>query len=446
MKLKILIISILLSVAFSTDSTILVKINGVIDMGLPYYVESSIEIAEQNDSKVIIFEINTKGGRVDAATQIKDAILNTKIPTVAFINREAISAGALISLACDSIFMTTGATIGAATAVDLEGNKATEKVISYMREMMASTAEANGRNRNVAMGMVDEGLEISDVITSSDTITVVDVEGFRSGKLITLSTSTAIKLNIANKQIETYTELLAYLNVKEESVQDIKPTWSILLVRFLTNPTVAPLLMSLGFLGLLFEVKSPGFGFPGAIGLILLSLFFGSHFLVGLADFIEIIILIGGFVLVLIEIFVIPGFGLIGIMGGILIIWSLFGIMVGEYPTTEEVRQVYYGLTVGVIASIFAGIVLFKSLTKSKYYAKIIPNTSQKREDGYSISKGYEKLIGLEGFAQTNLRPSGNIEIKGQRYQGITKGEFIEKDSKIIAIGTDENQVVVKKT
>jgi len=141
-----------------------VPIQGTIDMGLPHYLQRVIDQAESEETAAIIFDIDTFGGRVDAATQMKDIILDSKVTTVAFINKRAISAGALISLSCDSIFMTSGASIGAATAVDLQGNKASEKVISYMREEMASTAEANNRFRDVASGMVDEELSISFII------------------------------------------------------------------------------------------------------------------------------------------------------------------------------------------------------------------------------------------------------------------------------------------
>ena len=141
-----------------------IPIEGTIDLGLPPFIERSIKEAENNNASSIIFEVNTFGGRVDAATQIKDAILDSKVPTVAFINKRAISAGALISLSCEKIYMTGGGTIGATTAVDMSGNKASEKVISYMREEMAATAEKRGRNKYIARGMVDEELEFPNKI------------------------------------------------------------------------------------------------------------------------------------------------------------------------------------------------------------------------------------------------------------------------------------------
>ncbi|MBC8214786.1 MAG: nodulation protein NfeD [Candidatus Marinimicrobia bacterium] len=449
MKLSTILYLLLLFTSLFSQGPIVVRvpIEGTIDMGLPYYIERAIDEAENQNATAIIFDIDTFGGRVDAATQIKDAILDCKIPTIAFINRRAISAGALISLSCDSIFMTSGATIGAATAVDIEGKKASEKVISYMREEMASTAEANGRSRDIAIGMVDEEIEIPFYIsTDADTIFAENIEGFKEGKLITLSTKYALLLGVANQELETIQEILTHLELTNAKIVEIAASWSENLVRFLTNPTVAPLLMTLGLLGLLFEVKSPGFGFPGAFGLLCLALFFGSHLLVGLADVFEMLLLITGIILILLEIFVIPGFGIAGIVGGALVIWSLFKMLVGDYPTPNDLKNAYYGLSFGVVVAFFAGIMLFKALTKSKLYQKIIPITSQKKDAGYSISKGYEKLIGNTGVAKTDLRPTGIVIIENEIYQAMSLGDYIEKESSIVVLGIDENQLTVKKT
>ena len=435
----------LISTVFSSEQTVfIIPINGDIDMGLPYVVNRGIDQAENNDAKLIIFDIDTFGGRVDAATKIKDSILGTKIPTVAFINRRAISAGALISLSCDSIYMTSGATIGAATAVDLQGNKGSEKVISYMREEMASTAEANGKSREIAAMMVDESLELDFYVTSfGDTLNSTDIEGFKVDKLVTLTTKDALKLGFANETFENIESLIDYLGFDNSQTKKITSTWSEELVRFLTNPTVAPLLMSLGFLGLLFEVKSPGLGFPGIAGIIFLTLFFGSHFLVGLADIIEIILLFFGILLVILEILIIPGFGIAGITGGGLILWSIFYMLLGEYPSAQDYSDAYFGLSIATIGAIAAGILLFKIITESKYYSQIIEFKPQRKQDGYSISKGFEKFVGKSGISTTDLRPSGKINIDNQIFQAISTGDYINKNSKIIVLRIDENQMVV---
>ena len=195
-----------------------ISIEGTIDLGLPPYIERSIKEAEANGASAIIFEINTFGGRVDAATQIKDAILGTEILSVAYINRRAISAGALISLSCEKIYMSGGGLIGAATAVDMSGKKGSGKVISFMREEMASTAEKRGRNKKIARGMVDEELKFSFLLINGDSIKVEDIEGRKEGKLISLTTEQALKYKIADDTVENIDELIEDLGYSLDNV------------------------------------------------------------------------------------------------------------------------------------------------------------------------------------------------------------------------------------
>ena len=447
MKLIHILTIILFTNLFSQNSvTYIVPIQGDIDMGLPYFIDRIIANAEEENAEAIIFDIDTFGGRVDAATKIKDSILGCNIPTIAFINRRAISAGALISLSCDSIFMTSGATIGAATAVDLQGNKGSEKVISYMREEMASTAEANQKNRVIASMMVDEDLKVDYMLSiNGDTLKGKNIEGFNEGKLVTLTTKNAILLGFSNGTFNDSNTLLKYLQLENTIIIKPIPNWSEELVRFLTKPTIAPMLMSLGFLGLLFEVKSPGLGVPGIAGLIFLALFFGSHLLVGLADMLEILILFFGIILIIMEVLLIPGFGVAGISGGILILWSIFEMLLGEYPNPSDYQNAYLGLSIGAVGLIIGGIVIFKAITKSEFYSRIIEFKPQRKEDGYTISKGYEKFIGDIGDTVTDLRPSGKILLNEKTYQAMSTGEYIESGEKVIVVKIDENQLIVKK-
>ena len=446
--LKQFLIAVLLLIypSINAQSVVHVPIQGTIDMGLPNYIQRAITMAESDSAEFIIFDIDTFGGRVDAATKIKDAILGSNIRTIAFINRRAISAGALISLSCDSIFMTSGATIGAATAVDAEGEKASEKVISYMREEMAASAEANGRSREIAQAMVDEEMEIDFILSVyKDTLSGSQIEGFNKGKLITLSTDLAIKLGIADNEVESFSLLLEYLNIAENNVVKVKETWSELLVRFLTNPSFAPILMSLGMIGVFFEIKSPGFGVPGGLGLLCLSLFFGSHLLVGLANSTEMLILSGGLLMILLEVLVIPGFGVAGISGFLMIAYSFFTMLIGDYPLPEDLNIAIRSMSYSIVLMIALGILFFKALTRSDYYKKFIPVDGQSSAKGYSVSRGYGNLIGQIGQCVTILRPSGRVEINGKVYQAISAGEFVEVGETILVSGTEENQIVVKK-
>ena len=442
----LMILLFVMPLSLNSQSVVHVPIHGTIDMGLPNYIQRAVTIAESDSAEFIIFDIDTFGGRVDAATKIKDAILGSDIRTIAFINRRAISAGALISLSCDSIYMTSGATIGAATAVDAKGEKASEKVISYMREEMAASAEANGRSREIAQAMVDEEMEIDFILSmEKDTLNSNDIEGFNKGKLITLSTDLALKLGIADNQVESFSFLLDHLEIDEDNVVEIKETWSELLVRFLTNPTFAPILMSLGMIGVFFEIKSPGFGVPGGLGLLCLALFFGSHLLVGLADSTEMLILGGGILLVLLEILVIPGFGVAGITGFLMIVYSLFTMLIGDYPLPEDFNMAIRSMSYSFILMLVIGIIIFRALTRSNYYKKLVPVKGQSSAEGYSISKNYENLIGETGICVTVLRPSGRVEINRKVYQAVSTGEFIEVGESVMVSDTDENQIVVKK-
>ena len=438
---------ILFSFLFSSEKIVYsVPIEGDIDMGLPYYLERVISEAENDKAEYIIFTIDTFGGRVDAATKIKDAILNSKIPTIAFINKRAISAGALISLSCDSIYMTSGGTIGAATAVDGSGKKTSEKVISYMREEMASTAEANNRSREIASAMVDDEIEIEFLVTiSGDTLTSKEISGFKEYKLITLSTGHAVDLGIADSEINSFEDLLSHLEIPEAEVVDNSTNWSEDIVRFFTSPTVAPLLMSLGFLGLMFEIKSPGFGVPGIGGLLCLGLFFGSHLLVGLADMTEILILGIGILLILAEVFIVPGFGITGISGIGFLLYGLFLILLGEYPQGSDYNNAFWGLNIGIVGSLIAVIMFFKFIIKSKFYSKVIPVQTQKKSDGFSISAGYEKLIGEIGITKTALRPVGIMVISNKEYHCRSKGDFIEPNNEVKIEGVEENELIVSK-
>jgi len=441
------ILFFLISFIFGVENLVYeVSISGTIDMGLPHYIERVVKQAETDNASVIIFEIDTFGGRVDAATQIKDIILDSKVPTVAFINKRAISAGALISLSCDSIYMTSGASIGAATAVSLDGKKASEKVISYMREEMATTAEANNKSRQIASGMVDEELYIESFISiNGDTLTTSDVEGFKEGKLITLSTNLALKLGIADGEFNNKEDLLRALGLVDYKKVEFNESWSEKLVRFLTNPVVAPLFMSLGMLGLFMEIRTPGLGFPGLIGLLCLSLFFGSHFLVGLADITELIFLILGLLLIVLEIAVVPGFGIVGIPGLILVLYSIFKMLMGDNPSSSDFYNAYLGLSIGIILSTIFSIILYRMLPKTQFYKNNIPFSTQRSKDGYSIANDYNNLIGKKGLAATDLRPSGKIEIEGKIYQAISSDDYIDNKQNIVILGVNGNQLVVKK-
>ncbi len=440
----ILILS-LMSFVSSKPVVYTIPIQGTIDLGLPPFIERVIETAEEKGASALIFDIDTFGGRVDAATQIKDAILGSDIPTVAFINRRAISAGALISLSCEKIFMTEGGTIGAATAVDMQGNKGTEKVISYMREEMASTAEARNRNVDIAKGMVDEELSFTHLVIDGDSVEVADLEGRKEGKLITLTTDLALKYQIADDQTKTFEDVLSKLGLENAEIRSTKENWSENFVRFLTNPVVASLLMTFGFLGILFELQSPGWGIPGTFGAVCLALSLGSSYIAELATVSELLIIFVGIVLLLIEALLIPGFGIAGIAGIGIILWGLYELLLPDVPVGEEITSMALtGLTIGIIGGIIGLVLLFKLMTKTKFWSKLTAPGVESAEEGYNTSVGWESLTGEEGVAATDLRPSGWITVGDQRVFVVSEGDFIIKGDTVKILTVEGNRVVVR--
>ena len=355
-------------------------IDGDIDLGLAPYVSRVVSDAEKDNAVAIIFKINTFGGRVDAATQIKDAIISTDLLTIAFINNRAISAGALIALSCKKIVMVPGSLIGAATVVNETGEKVGEKYQSYMRSEMRSTAEKNGRRVDIAEGMVDERVVVEGIDDST--------------RLITLTSTEALKYGIADTLLKDFEGIYAYFKLGNNEKVFQKSNWAEDVVRFLNNPIVSSILIMIGFFGLIAEIKSPGWGLPGTASLIALALFFGSSYILQLASVIEILMFVGGLGLLLLEIFVIPGFGVAGISGIILIIASLFLAMVGADPflDMDVVSFAIIKLTVGLAAALVLLFLLARFLPKSNLFKKFILSEEEKADAGYTSRTNFSEL------------------------------------------------------
>ena len=433
------------SVIYS-DVVYRIPIQGTIDLGLPPYISRELAEAEKNNALAVIFDIDTFGGRVDAATQIKDAILDSDLLTVAFINRRAISAGALISLSCEKIYMTGGASIGAATAVDMSGIKGCEKVISFMREEMASTAEKRNRNTAIARGMVDEELTFTHIVLSGDSIVVDDLEGRKEGKLISMTTQQALKYGIADGTAENMDALLDSLGLSAVSVTESTENWSETVVRFLTNPVVSSLLTTFGFLGILFELQSPGWGIPGFVGLTCLILSLGASYIAKLATMSDFLFIFAGIGFLLLEALVIPGFGIAGIGGILLMVYGLYMLLLPDVPVGDEIlSQATDGLLIGIIGGVIGLYLLAKMMIRTQFWQQLTSPGIQKKEDGYTTTFGWETLIGQTGTAESDLHPSGWVIIEDQRVFVVSEGEFLDKGTAVKILSVDGNRVVVRK-
>ncbi|MCM8783696.1 MAG: nodulation protein NfeD [Candidatus Omnitrophica bacterium] len=447
-----------------------VPIKGVIDLGLSAFVKRVTREAKEEHASAVIVEIDTFGGRVDAAGEIVKSLEELKpIPVKAFVLGEAWSAGALISLACEEIYMTPGSSIGSAEprAIGMgnEEEVKDEKTISALRAKFKATAEANKHSPKLAEAFVDKDLELKLVRIGEENFILYPEEVAEKkselgeekikiiktvtekGKLLNLTAEEAKELGMVKKIISQREELLAFLNLKEKEMFEPKPSWSENLVRFLTHPIVSSLLLTLGFLGIIFEIKIPGWGIAGTLGVISLALFFWGHYLVGLANWTEIIFFILALILIFLEIFVFPGFGFAGISGGILLLVSIFLALI-KHPLHTPHRELLQAFQV-VVYSFFATLVVLllsiNFLPRTGLWKRIILQEKESKEEGYStIDLTKENLIGKIGKTITYLRPSGKAEFSGKVLDVISEGEFIEKDKEVKVISIEGAKVVVK--
>lgn len=419
-----------------------VKLSEDIQPAAGRLIKNAFQAAYDSQADIILIEINTYGGRVDIADSIRSSILYSEIPTIAFINNNAASAGALISLACDSIYMKPGASIGAATVVDgASGEQLPDKYQSYMRGMIRSTAETKGRDPDIAEAMVDER-KVVDGISEA-------------GKVLTLTSVEALKYNMANGIVNNTDEILDQLNIEDYKMIEHKITSSDRFINFLLNPFVNSLLILVIIGGIYFELKTPGLGFPILAALTGAILYFAPLIIDGTANVWEILLFVIGIILLLLEIFVIPGFGVAGIAGIICIVAALTFSLVdmGSSPGFEFnfiigdllIRAFF---RVMVVISIAFGTILFfgDSILNMPGFNRLILTSNQESEDGFTVKRNelYD-LIGKEAIVINQLRPAGKVAIDNQYYQAISTAHMIEKDTKVIVTGVNGYSLIVRE-
>ena len=410
-----------------------IPVTGVIELGLAPFIARSLNEAEKAGARAVILDIETPGGRVDAAQQIVNALKESKIPTYAYVNRRAFSAGAMIALATDGIYMRTGAVMGAATPVDGGGTKAPEKIVSAMRSEMRALAEARGLDPRVAEAMVDEEIEIPGVSPR--------------GKLLTLTTAEAVRIGYA-QEVADWNDVLLQVRAVGAPVHNARVNWAEGLVRFFTHPIVAPMLLSLGFLGLLIEFKTPAFGMAGVGGAILLGLFFGSHYLVGLAGWEELMMLVAGIGLIGVEMFVLPGFGIAGIAGMLAVLGSVYLSLVTHLSSEADMSQAAGILSAAILVVLIAAWALLRALPRSGRFSKsgMMLADATDRATGYISSPVREELIGKTGVALTDLRPSGTAQFGDERLDVVSDNVWISAGTPIKIVRSEGYRHVVTNT
>jgi membrane-bound serine protease (ClpP class) len=409
-----------------------------IDPGMNRRVKLALEQAEALKVDVILIEMDTYGGAVTDADEIRTRILESKIPVYVFINKDAASAGALISIACDSIYMAPGASIGAATVVNgTDGAAAPDKYQSYMRSMMRSTAEATGRNPQIAEAMVDEKLVVPGLSDDQSVITFSVSEAIQNGYCEGEYTSQQAILEAQNLQAA---QVIAY---EEKTVDTI--------ISYFLNPAVSGILILLIIGGIYFELQTPGIGFPLALAITAALLYFIPYYLNGLAENWEILAFVIGIILLAVEFFVIPGFGVFGVAG---IVLTLGGLVLGMLPNEAfdfewvSSAQLFEALLTVILASLAAvGLVLWLTPKVNEWgaFKHLALATTQNRAEGFTASIYSEDLVGKVGTVHSRLRPSGKIELEGEIFDAYSRGEFLEQGEAIVVISTEGTSLRVKK-
>lgn len=405
--------------------------------------EKAVKEAEEGKFDYLMLELNTFGGELDAADKIRTLLLNTSVPTVVFINNNAASAGALISIACDSIYMMPGASIGAASVVNETGEIMPDKYQSYMRSLMRTTAQHNGRDPNIAQAMVDPDVKIPGI---SD-----------SGKVLTFTSEEAAKNGFCEGVVSSREEALSHVTETPAEITEQELSAIDKIINFLVNPVVSGILIMCIVGGLYFELQAPGIGLPSIIAITAALLFFAPHYLEGLAAHWEILIFLAGLVLLMLEFFVVPGFGVTGISGIVLILVSLILTLVynvgfkfkfnPEFDASAYVSKMTVLVLVSSLAGFFIALWLGKKLILAETrFGSLALRTKMESDQGFtSQDMRNEQYVGKEGTAQTILRPSGKVNIDGEILDATVEHGFVEAGEKVKVTRFENAQLFVRK-
>jgi len=401
-----------------------IPIENEVEKGLEAFLSRTTEEAVEEGADHIIFEIDTPGGAVDAAEQIGELLQNLELETTSFIVNRALSAGSYIALNTDNIYMKPQATMGASGVINQDGTAADKKAQSAWLSAMRSAAESKGRDPLYAAAMADPSIDLPEYAAEE-------------GKYLTLGPSSAKEVGYSNGTAEDRTEVLEALGLDNATVVEKELTISEQLARFITNPVIVPILLSIASIGLVVELFSPGFGIPGIMGVLALILFFFGHVVAGLAGMEAVILLILGVGLIIAELFL-PG-GIAGLIGVAAIIGSL--VMSGQ-----DIGHMAMSISIALIVTIIAAVILFKTMGGDKgFFRRMVLTDQTSSELGYVSYENRLELIGLEGRTLTPLRPSGSALFGDERLDVVSEGGFIEKDRKVRVVKVEGVRIVVRE-
>ena len=412
-----------------------VTIDGMIDNALAQYVQRSLDDAEGAGASAVVFRVDTFGGLLEAADKIRTSILSSAVPTVAVIDRNAASAGAIIAYATHRIVMVPGASMGAATAVDGTGEYAPEKVQSYTRGMIRATAEATGRDPRLAEAMVDETIEVPGVVDGET--------------LLTVSSAEALRLGIADAVLPSADAAVEALGLADREQVAHGASRAERVLRFLGSPVLASILMMMMMGGLYFEIQTPGVGFAGAVALVGAALFFAPHYLLGLVQTWEIALFVVGVGLLLVEVFVTPGFGVFGVAGIAATLGALLIALIPNvgfaFPTDAEVAQATTTLAAALVLVVLLAVSLGRLLPKSERLNRLVLAPTLSSVEGYTSADTVATLVGQRGTALTGLRPAGTAEVGGVRVDVVSEGPFVTPGAAVEVVSAAGSRVVVRE-
>ncbi|WP_261129539.1 nodulation protein NfeD [Bacillus sp. Marseille-Q3570] len=398
-------------------------VQDAVERGLESFIKRSIKTAEDNNADYLVLELDTPGGLVDAAGNIAKIMRESEVPIVAYVTKHALSAGAYIALNADQIVMKPSTTMGSAGVIDSQGNAAGKKAESAWIATMEASAELNDRDPKYARAMADPDVEIEEL-------------GVSKGEFLTLNATQAKEVGYAEAIVSNRNELLSYLEVPDAEIKEIEVSFAETIARYVTHPVVVPILLSIGSIGLVLELYSPGFGIPGAFGLGALLLFFFGHMIAGLAGWESLILFVLGIGLIIAEVFV---------PGGILGVGGIIAVLVGIVLAGGSLGNILLSILIALVATIIVSILFLRYFGYNGPLKKIILFDSTSNDKGYISNITKSELIGMTGTTMTPLRPSGTAIIGEDRYDVVTEGSYIGINRPIKIIKTEGSRIIVRE-
>ncbi|MFH0953488.1 MAG: NfeD family protein [Verrucomicrobiota bacterium] len=438
----------------SSGLVYLIPIRGMIEPALLYVIRRGVSEAQAADARAIVFVMDTPGGTVDAARDIINTIQKISVPTYTFVEKNAFSAGAIIALATKHIYMAPGSVIGDAMPIMITPfgspqempDDLKEKAVSGVAALVRSAAEAGGHDKQLAEKMVRRELEFKigdDVIgKKGELLTLTNIEAerkFGKEKKPLLSEGTVPDLQGMLKQI----------GPEHAEVKELKVTAAEYVARFIA--AFAPLFLMAGLLGIYIEIKTPGFGLPGLLGILSLAIFFWGHHIAGLAGMEDMLVFLGGLTLLLIEIFLIPGFGVVGVTGILLMVWAALSAMIERYPggpwypSLDQLQWPLLKLSGSLVGSAVVIALIARFLPESALFRRLTLEKAASRQAGYAASEDTHFLLGLEGKALSQLRPAGTAMFGDRKLDVVTRGDYLQPGTAIRIVESHGNRIIVEK-